>query len=289
MRYLICVAIVLVCTTSRAQSPATRPKFEVASVKPTAKDETSDGQLSQLMREIDRNHRRPGEIPMTGTNRVRLKNWALLDLIAAAYSVRATQISGPDWLSDQGFDIEVTVPEGTPRAELNAMMQSLLEERFGLKAHRATKTGKGFALTVSKDGPRLTPAAPPVPVEGLSDQELNTQLQQNAKANMAAMAKRMREATEAGTPPGSVNSVGWRSITTGELAAQLVRFTEAPVIDETGLTGKYSVTLETSKNADGSGTSVFDAVAKLGLRLEPRKVTAETVIVDQVSKSPTPN
>ena len=290
MRYLICVAIVLVCTTSRAQSPATGPKFEVASVKPTAKDETSDGQLSQLMREIDRNHRRPGEIPMTGTDRVRLKNWPLLDLIAAAYSVRAIQISGPDWLSDQGFDIEATVPEGTPRAELNAMLQSLLEERFGLKAHRMTKTGKGFALTVAKDGPRLTPALPPpVAVEGLSNEKQEAQLQQNTEANMAAMAKRMRKATEDGTLPQSVNSLGWRSITIGELAAQLVRFTEAPVIDETGLTGKYSVTLETSKNADGSGTSVFDAVDKLGLKLEPRKVTAEMVIVDQVSKSPTPN
>jgi uncharacterized protein (TIGR03435 family) len=289
MRYVICVAIVLVCTTSRAQSPAIRPQFEVASVRPTAKDETSDVRLSQLMREVRRNRLKPDAISMTGNDRVRLKDWPLLDLIAAAYNVRATQISGPDWLSDQGFDIEATVPDGTPPAELNAMLQSLLEDRFGLKAHRVTKTGKGFALTVAKDGPRLTLAAPPVSVEGLSKEKQEAQLQQNAEANMAAMAKRMRKTTEDGTPPASVNSVGWRSITTGELAAQLVRFTEAPVIDETGLTGKYSVTLETSKNADGSGTSVFDAVDKLGLKLEPRKVTAEVVIVDQVSKSPTPN
>ncbi len=207
--------------------------------------------------------------------------------------MRAIQISGPDWLSDQGFDIEATVPDGRPPAELNAMLQSLLEERFGLKAHRATKTGKGFALTVAKDGPRLTLASPPpVPVEGLSDEERKTQLQQNTEANMAAMAatrKRMREPSEDGTLPRSVSFVSWHSITTGELAAQLERLTEAPVIDETGLTGKYSVTLETSKNAEGPGTSVFDAVGKLGLKLEPRKVTTETVIVDQVSKSPTPN
>ena len=76
---------------------------------------------------------------MTGPNRVRLQNWALLDLIAAAYSVRATQVSGPAWLSDQVFDIEAKVPDGTPKDELNAMLQSLLEERFGLKVHRNTK------------------------------------------------------------------------------------------------------------------------------------------------------
>jgi uncharacterized protein (TIGR03435 family) len=114
MRYLICVAIVLVCTASHAQSPATRPQFEVASVRPTAKDETSDVRLAQLMREIRRNRLRPDAISVTGKDRVRLKDWPLLDLIAAAYSVRATQISGPDWLSDQGFDIEATVRDGTP-------------------------------------------------------------------------------------------------------------------------------------------------------------------------------
>ena len=292
MRYLICVAIVLVCTTSRAQSPATRPQFEVASVKPTAKDRIADP-YARVFQGIRRNSLSVGKIPMEGPDRIRLQDWSLLDLIAAAYSVRATHISGPAWLSDQDFDIEATVPDGTPTAELNAMLQSLLEERFGLKAHRAMKTGDGLALTVAKDGPRLTLASPPpVPAEGLSDEEQKTQMQQNIEAieaNKAAMGKRMQEATEDGTLPRSVNSVSWHSITTGELAAQLEQRTEAPVIDETGLTGKYTVTLETSKNDDGPGTSVFDAVGKLGLRLEPRKVTAETVIVDQVWKSPTPN
>ncbi len=288
MRYLICVAIVLVCTISRAQLSAPRPQFEVASIKPTTKDRIADP-YARIFREARRNSLAVGKIPMEGPDRIRLQDWSLLDLIAAAYSVRATQVSGPAWLSDQGFDIEATVPDGTPTAELNVMLQSLLEERFGLKAHRATRTGKGFALTVAKDGPRLTLASPPpVPIEGLSEEERKTQAQQNIEANLASMRKRTQEASEDGTRR-SVNFVSWHAITTGELAAQLERFTEAPVIDETGLTGKYSVTLETSKNADGVGTSVFDAVDKLGLKLEPRKVTAETVIVDQVSKSPTPN
>jgi len=79
------------------------------------------------------------------------------------------------------------------------------------------------------------------------------------------------------------------SITTEGLAARLVRFAGAPVVDETGLTGKYSVTIETWKNADVLGGTVFDTVDKLGLKLEPRKVTVETVVVDQVSKTPTAN
>jgi uncharacterized protein (TIGR03435 family) len=61
------------------------------------------------------------------------------------------------------------------------------------------------------------------------------------------------------------------------------------VIDQTGLRGKYSVSIETWKNADLPGGTIFDAVEKLGLKLESRKVTIETVVVDQVSKAPTAN
>src|ERR1022692_4547541 len=130
MRYVVCTAIALICTNLRAQTPPARPQFEVASVKPAANDETGGGRFP-TMREMMRNGRSPGLIPMTDPGRIRLKDWTLLDLIAAAYSVRATQVSGPAWLSDQGFDIEAKVPEGIPKEELNAMLQSLLEERFG--------------------------------------------------------------------------------------------------------------------------------------------------------------
>ncbi len=84
----------------------------------------------------------------------------MLDLIAAAYRVRATQVSGPAWLSHQSFDVEAKLRCGAQKEELNAMLQSLLEECFGLKAHRDTRTGQGFALVVGKGGPKLKPAEP---------------------------------------------------------------------------------------------------------------------------------
>jgi uncharacterized protein (TIGR03435 family) len=103
---------------------------------------------------------------------------------------------------------------------------------------------------------------------------------------MAAMRKRNQEGHMA---PGSVSSESWPSVTTKELAARLMRLAGGPVIDETGLNGNYSVTIKTSKSLDGPETTVFDAVEKLGLKLEPRKVTIATVVVDQISKTPTPN
>ena len=151
MRYVAWAAIAVICMTSGAQTPSVKPQFEVASVRPT--DETRNPRLSRITREFGRSERKPGEIPMTGPDRVRLQNWTLLDLIAAAYSVRATQVSGPAWLSDQAFDIEAKLPDGTPKEALNAMLQSLLEERFGLKVHRGTQTGQGFRIRPSISKP----------------------------------------------------------------------------------------------------------------------------------------
>ncbi len=282
-------AIALICTNLLGQVPPARPQFEVASVKPAASHETGIGRVP-MMREVMRNGRLPGAIPMKDPGRISLEDWALVDLIAAAYSVLASQVSGPAWISDQGFDIEAKMPDGARKEDLNAMLQSLLEERFGLKAHRDTQTKQGFALVVGKNGPKLKPAEPPPVAEpGLTDDEQKAKQQQQAQANLAALMKRMQESRENGTPLGGFNRASWTSTTTEELAKRLVRFAEAPVVNETGLTGKYSVTIETWKNADVPGGTVFDAVEKLGLKLEPRKVALETVVVDQVSKTPTAN
>jgi uncharacterized protein (TIGR03435 family) len=287
MRCAVRTAIALICTTLAAQTPLAIPQFEVASVKPASNAETS---RSPRLREVMRDARRPGMIPMNDPGRVRLENWALLDLIAAAFRVRAAQVSGPGWLSDQSFDIEAKVPDGAPREELNGMLQSLLEDRFGLKVHRDTRSTQGFALVVGKNGPKLKPGEPPpAPAEGLTAEEQKAKNEQQAQARMEEMQKRMQENRESSTPLLGFSRANFFSTTTEQLASQLVRFAGAPVVDETGLTGKYSVTIETWKNADVPGGTVFDAVEKLGLKLEARKVTVETVVVDQVSKTPTAN
>jgi len=108
-------------------------------------------------------------------------------------------------------------------------------------------------------------------------------------ARLDAMTNRMEQNQANGKLMSRFATQTWPSVTSEELAAGLVPFAEAPIVDETGLTGKYSVTIETWEGGDKPGGTVFDAVEKLGLKLEPRKVSVEIVVVDQVSKSPTPN
>jgi uncharacterized protein (TIGR03435 family) len=204
---------------------------------------------------------------------VRLDNWALLDLIATAYSVRANQVSGPAWLSDQSFVIEAKVPVVTAKEKLNPMLQSLLEDRFGLKVHRTAQTEQGFALIVGKGGPKLTISVPcPAPAQALTDEEKKeqrAQFEQEFQAGAAARRKQQMQERAADVGPFSTQS--WDSMTMEDLARQLIRFAGGPVIDETGLTGKCRVKIETWENVDVPEITVFDAVEKLGLKLEPRK------------------
>jgi uncharacterized protein (TIGR03435 family) len=104
-----------------------------------------------------------------------------------------------------------------------------------------------------------------------------------------AIQKHMDSVLSSSRAGAGLTMVSWPSITLQELAHRLDQFTEAPVIDGTGLTGKYSVTIEISNNTEEFGNTIFNAIENLGLRLEPRKVSIETLIVDQISSTPTPN
>jgi uncharacterized protein (TIGR03435 family) len=80
------------------------------------------------------------------------------ELIAYAYKVRAYEISGPDWMVTDRFDIAARLPEGTSTDDVPAMLQALLKERFGLTTHREAIDQPVFALVVGKAGPKLQEA-----------------------------------------------------------------------------------------------------------------------------------
>lgn len=286
MRCILCVLVVLICTTLGAQDLSVKPQFEVATVKPVPKSLTADPLVDRALREAIRNSLQGDVISTRSPGRVHLQNWPLLDLIAAAYAMRVAQVSGPSWLADKNFDIEARVPDGTPKSELSAMLQSLLEERFGLRVHRVSKSEQGYALTIGKEGPKLTPA------EQLRDSSVklnDKEVEEQLKQKLAEMESKAKSSPDNNQFPEGSTVLSWQSITLEELAPRLERFTQAPVVNGTGLTGKYSVTIQVSNSPDEAGGTIFNAIESLGLRLMPRKVPVETLIVDQVSKTPTAN
>src|ERR1700722_15101648 len=125
------------------------PTFEVASIKPAATPTMPD--------------RMAGKIRI-GMNidgaRVDIGFLSLADLIRTAYRVKQYQISGPNWISSERWDILATLPEGASRDQVPEMLQTLLAERFGLKVNKESKEQAIFALVVGKNGPKLKEAAP---------------------------------------------------------------------------------------------------------------------------------
>ncbi len=97
------------------------PAFEVASVKPAApldRSQMLSGQMHVGMK-ID-------------AARVDIGGMSLADLIRVAYRVKPYQVSGPDWMAPERFDVLAKMPEGATREQVPEMLQALLAERFKL-------------------------------------------------------------------------------------------------------------------------------------------------------------
>src|ERR1041385_5070345 len=130
---------VLAALCAFAQQSASHPEFEVASVKPSKP--AIDGRL------MIRLGGDPGRIDYT--------NMSLKMLITRAYGVKDYQVTGPAWLDTERFDVTATHPPNTPREQVQAMLQTLLEDRFKMTVHKEKKVLPAYALTVAKGGHKI--------------------------------------------------------------------------------------------------------------------------------------
>jgi uncharacterized protein (TIGR03435 family) len=153
----IAACLVLTATAALAQ---TKPAFEVASIKPSAPLD-----MTKVAAEIQAG-RMPKVGPRVDGARAEYTYMAIKDLIVLAYKVKPFQITGPDWIANQRFDIEAKLPDKASKDDVPQMLQALLEERFKLVVHRDSKEHPVFALVVGKGGPKLKESAgAPEPID----------------------------------------------------------------------------------------------------------------------------
>lgn len=282
-------AVGLTLFVSAAFAQVKPPAFEVASIRPSAEQTTSVRVGFQA----------------TGSQ-VRVAAMTLKDYLGIAYSLRPQQIEGPDWLAQQRWDVVATIPEGGSNKTLE-MLQTLLTERFQLKTHREAKELPVYVLGVSKAGTKLTeskpdpnaPAAPPdtVTVAGGGN---NTSIDVDLGGG--------RSFTVAN------NQIQIRRMTMADAAEVLTRFVDRPVVDQTGLTKIYDLTLDVAPedfnairirsalNAgvplppqvmrilDNSSPDTLSApLSKVGLTFDARRAPLDVLVVDSGSRTPTEN
>jgi uncharacterized protein (TIGR03435 family) len=201
-------------------------------------------------------------------SRLSLEAMSLADLVSWAYDVKVTQVAGgPSWAREQQrdrstldggvrrFDIAAKAEDGpTPSLDdFRRMMQALLAERFELAVHREPRETAVYGLIVDQKGMKFSESAP----------EAKGVLRMSGGGRVIGSGATMTQLA------------GWFSNANG---------VDRPVVDETGLRGRYDFTLEWAnpQNAEDTRPSIFTAMPEqLGLRLVAKRIEMEYVVIDR--------
>jgi uncharacterized protein (TIGR03435 family) len=246
------LAVLLIGFAGMAQDTA-RPAFEVVSVKPAPPENRMMG--------IGLNVYAGGRIHAT--------NYRLRQLIHDAYNIEMFRIlGGPGWIDEDRFDIEAKpaassglskwVPESfksPPNAEMRLMLQSLLADRFQLKAHFETRSESIYSLVVAKGGSRLKPPADTIVQPFVSFLP---------------------------------NGLAGRNATVDQLVERLASVLGRPVLNHTGIQGNFDFKIayppEDMADNDAKTLMLSAIQEQAGLKLETQPGSVEMLVVDSAQK-----
>ena len=250
----------------------------------------------------------------------RCSKCTLATLIGKAFNLRNYQFPAMASLADNTFEVAATIPAGATAEAFQSMLQNLLKERFSLAFRYTEKKMRGYHLVLARNGSKLRESSdtPEPAADNPNDQR------QHGNAERYGHS-------DGGAHNGLISFNGLARYrgdhkTAADLARLFSDQLSLPVNDETGLQGKYDVsltwgdnTVHSGNHADGgwgggghadhgrgaaaapsgsgsisgdaSGPSLFDAVqAQLGLRLVPaEQVVTRIFVIDHVQPLPTAN
>lgn len=223
--------------------------------------------------------------PVFRDGRYEIRFATMVDLIRTAWGIDAEKVlGGPNWLENDTFDVIAKPPAGTTVDTAKPMLQSLLADRFKLVVHNDTKSVPAYALRAGKHptlkqadgagetGCKFTLPQPPAPGGPPPGPPIISYSCRNI--NMSAFADAMHN--------------------TIILAPQFLN--DRVVADQTELKGAWDFDFKYTPRGmigpDGpiAGTiTLFDAIERLGLKLDPVDLPLPVVVVDSVNQKPTAN
>ena len=302
--YTVCaLAITHVGTELRAsaQTPSNDLSFEVATVKPVTMDASHPFNARHF----------GAHVTPAGAS---YGSMTVGNLVDYAYGVESFQVTGPEWITAERFDIEARFPEGADKKDDRKMLQGLLRDRFKLAFHVDKRELEGYVLVVGKHGERLKPSLPdpatPETNATLKSGDNNVE-EPPARSKMSTTQDGASKIVlgKKGTFSVKIDQEHWANhfelskMTMEELAERLSTCLGSgmhKVVDETGIKGNYQVAYDCplpvprppGRDATGTllpsdpqdGSLLIRSLEALGLQLEKRKMPMDVYVIDHVHR-----
>ena len=323
MRSALPALLLLTPFAAHAQAaPAVEPAsaaltFEVASVH-----QSPEPDMRKLIANLNAGIK-PESIHIDGERAV-FTFMSLKRLIAYAYNAQTYEVTGPEWLPTDRFDITATLPAGATKEDVPRMMQSLLRDRFHMEVRHATLDDQPvLAVQTGRNGTKLKPAsAAPLPLD----------LTQPLKPGQTILESPTGSILLTRMPDGTtVYNMGERgdftfkfdtssmvmhmtsNATTMNGIAVMINVLGSgqgrEVVNQTNLPGLYQVSLEFALgdllgalHDDGidlppspgyddpdNGATLGGSLNALGLHLEKTRASVTRLVVDKIDKTPSEN
>lgn len=290
------ILAMLIGTVLYAQSADKPPKFEVASVKPSAPGGSPNGGPPGAP--IYPGCAPPFNSPISSLQYV-VRNCTVRDLVGHAFNPPKWAFvfpSVPAWLSSEHYDVVAKSAGPVNPSEHWRMLQSLLEDRFKLKWHREMRDQPVYYLSIGKGGGKgglKLPATKP-----------GTCTPWDKKGPPPPPYPDKPPTCDYILFPGTPDRLGLGMDGTGvpmvSLALHLSGLLGRPVIDKTGLTGIFDVHIKFARDSalafgglpdqpgqapDPSGLpNIFTAIRSLGLNIESGKGPVDVLVIDSAQR-----
>lgn len=238
---------------------------QVESIRPMAKEAHPSFEVATIKRSDPENHSQGSHVH---GQHLFFENQRIIDLLSLAYGVHPKQImNAPAWFATERWDIQgVADVDGQPDlAQIGEMLRNLLEDRLALRYHQEKREIDLYAITIAKGGPKLTPT---------TSQSLLPD--------------------QSGSTSNGQTTVRYTSNSMTDIERSLRFFLERPVVNQTGLEGRYDFKLTwTTDSSTASGDnlppSFFTAVQEqIGLKVKPTKGMVDVMMIDNATQ-PTPD
>jgi uncharacterized protein (TIGR03435 family) len=287
---LLLTPLLLTPDAARPQAPP-KLEFEVATVRALAPP--APGEKPGL-------GRRSGGPGTPDPGRLSYSNQLLSMILADAFDVYWNQITGPDWLPVDHYDIVAKVPAETTKEQAKQMLQNLLVDRLHMTFHMQTKVVDGYEITVAPGGPKLTAhldSAPAAQTRAPQKDPFPTlEPGERVARRMSSGNVYMRFADTSVQELAKHLGANLSSASMVKEGPMLISV-PPPILDRTGLTGTYDFTF------DYAGGVFFAAAAlptmvgsiessltkQIGLKMVEAKVPVKVLVIDHIDRTPEEN